>query len=125
MANSARLMRIIMAVVALAFVISWILKAQTGDADSSWMNIRQGFLVTLAAFLTLSIYSFLYGDNPFYRFAEHLFVGVSAAYWMCQGFWSTIVGNVVPRMSESLATYFQVPFKGVAWHFIIPMILGW
>ncbi len=124
MANSTRLMRIIMAVVALAFVISWILKAQTGDADSSWMNIRQGFLVTLAAFLTLSIYSFLYGDNPFYRFAEHLFVGVSAAYWMCQGFWSTIVGNVVPRMSESLATYFQVPFKGVAWHFIIPMILG-
>lgn len=124
MANSTRLMRIIMAVVALAFVASWILKAQTGDADSSWMNIRQGFLVTLAAFLTLSIYSFLYGDNPFYRFAEHLFVGVSAAYWMCQGFWSTIVGNVVPRMSESLATYFQVPFKGVAWHFIIPMILG-
>ncbi len=27
--------------------------------------------------LTLCIYSFLYKDNPFFRFAEHLFVGVS------------------------------------------------
>jgi len=32
----------------------------------------------VAAFLTLSIFSFLYKDNPFYKFAEHLMVGVSA-----------------------------------------------
>lgn len=37
---------------------------------------------TLAAFLTLSIFSFLYKDNPFYRFAEHLIVGISAGYWI-------------------------------------------
>ena len=36
--------------------------------------------VWVAAFLTLSIYSVLYRDNPFYRFAEHLFVGVSVGY---------------------------------------------
>ncbi len=35
---------------------------------------------TVAALLTLSIFSFLYKDNPFYRFAEHLFVGVSMGY---------------------------------------------
>ncbi len=34
----------------------------------------------IAAGLTLCIYSFLYKDNPFYKFAEHLFVGVSAGY---------------------------------------------
>ena len=34
----------------------------------------------VAAFLTLSIFSFLYKDNPFYRFAEHLLIGVSAGY---------------------------------------------
>ena len=34
----------------------------------------------MAALLTLAIYSFLYDDNPIYKFAEHLFVGVSAAY---------------------------------------------
>ena len=33
------------------------------------------------AILTLCLYSFLYRDNPFYRFAEHLFVGMSAGYW--------------------------------------------
>lgn len=37
---------------------------------------------TLAAYLTLSIFSFLYRDNPFYRLAEHLIVGISAGYWV-------------------------------------------
>jgi hypothetical protein len=36
--------------------------------------------IWIAAFLTLCIYSFLYRDNPFYRFAEHLFVGISVGY---------------------------------------------
>ncbi len=124
MANSTRAMRIIMIVVALLFVLSWIFKTSTGAADSNWVNVRQGFLITFAAFLTLSIFSFLYGDNPFYRFAEHLFVGMSAAYWMCLGFWSTIVGNVVPRSFEFVADWFQVPFKGTAWHYAIPVVLG-
>ena len=36
--------------------------------------------IWVAAFLTLCIYSFLYKDNPLYRFAEHLFVGISVGY---------------------------------------------
>jgi len=36
----------------------------------------------LAGFLTLAILSFLYKDNPFYKLAEHLYVGVSAGYWV-------------------------------------------
>jgi hypothetical protein len=36
--------------------------------------------VWIAAGLTLMIFSFLYKDNPFYKFAEHVYVGVSAAY---------------------------------------------
>ena len=32
----------------------------------------------IAAFLTLCVFSFLYRENPFYRFAEHLFVGSAA-----------------------------------------------
>ncbi|MYE87672.1 hypothetical protein F4X33_01565 [Candidatus Poribacteria bacterium] len=36
--------------------------------------------IWIAALLTLCIYSFLYRDNPFYRFAEHLFVGISVGY---------------------------------------------
>jgi hypothetical protein len=40
------------------------------------------FWMTVAAFLTFCIFSFLYRDNPFYRFAEHLIVGISAGYWI-------------------------------------------
>lgn len=40
------------------------------------------FWMTVAAFLTMCIFSFLYRDNPFYRFAEHLIVGISAGYWI-------------------------------------------
>ena len=32
----------------------------------------------IAAFLTLAIFSYLYDDNPFYKAAEHLYVGISA-----------------------------------------------
>jgi len=37
---------------------------------------------TLAAFLSLCIFSFLYKDNPFYKIAEHIVVGVSNGYWV-------------------------------------------
>jgi hypothetical protein len=47
---------------------------QVTFGDLIWM--------TSAAFLTLCIFSFLFRDNPFYRFAEHLTVGVSAGYWI-------------------------------------------
>lgn len=38
------------------------------------------FGIWVAVLLTFCIYSFLYRDNPFYRFAEHLFVGLSVGY---------------------------------------------
>ncbi len=40
------------------------------------------FGITLAAFFTLSLYSFLYKDNPFYKLAEHIFAGMSAGYYV-------------------------------------------
>lgn len=42
----------------------------------------------VSAILTLAIFSFLYKDNPFYKFAEHLLVGVSAGYYLVQYFFS-------------------------------------
>ncbi len=54
--------------------------------------------IWIGAFLTLCIFSFLYRDNPLYKFAEHLFVGVSAAYWMVLGFWKQLVPNLVARV---------------------------
>jgi hypothetical protein len=34
----------------------------------------------MAALLTIAIFSFLYKDNPVYKFAEHVFVGIAAGY---------------------------------------------
>jgi hypothetical protein len=44
--------------------------------------------VWVASILSLAIFSFLYKDNPFYKFAEHLLVGVSAGYYLVQYFFS-------------------------------------
>ena len=52
----------------------------------------------VAVFLTLGIFSYLYKDNPFYKFAEHLFVGVSAGYWTAIFFWTQIQPNLFGRL---------------------------
>ncbi|MBN1593679.1 MAG: hypothetical protein JW941_10600 [Candidatus Coatesbacteria bacterium] len=67
----------------------------------------------LAAFLTLCIFSFLYKDNPFYKFAEHLFVGISAGYWLCYHFWNTVKPNLYDNLVE----------KG-EWQYLLPLFLG-
>ena len=48
--------------------------------------------------LTMFIFSFLYKDNPFYKLAEHIFVGVSAGYWMCIGYWQVIYPNLILKL---------------------------
>ena len=52
----------------------------------------------IAVFLTLGIFSYLYKDNPFYKTAEHLFVGVSAGYWTSIFFWTQIQPNLFGRL---------------------------
>lgn len=66
----------------------------------------------IASFLTLCVFSFLLGDNPFYKFAEHVYVGVSAGYWMCVGYW----GTIVPEIKD--------PLMAGNWVALIPLILG-
>ncbi len=49
----------------------------------------------IAALLTLCILSFLYKDNPFYKFAEYLFVGVSAGVFIAYNFHNLLVPNLI------------------------------
>jgi hypothetical protein len=51
--------------------------------------------VWIGAFLTLGIFSFLYRDNPVYKFCEHLFVGISAGYWVVLTYFATIKPNLI------------------------------
>ena len=76
--------------------------------------------IWLGAFLTLAIYSFLYADNPVYKFAEHLFVGVSAGY----GVVLTINEAVIPDLVNPL--FFPQKADLTAPHYwaIVPGVLG-
>lgn len=66
--------------------------------------------IWIAAFLTLCIFSFLYKDNPFYRFAEHLFIGISAGYWLCRYYRNIFLPNLWTPLFERGQVLYIVPF---------------
>jgi hypothetical protein len=72
----------------------------------------------VAAVLTICIYSFLYKDNPLYKFAESLFVGVGAAYWLALLYHETLL----PKLIQPLF----LPTEGdpVAWLRVFPGVLA-
>lgn len=71
--------------------------------------------VWIAAFLTISALSFLYKDNPFFRFAESLFAGVSLGYYVG----ITLDQTLVPNLMEPLVQDF-----GKHWDLLVPGLLG-
>jgi len=73
----------------------------TIDVIGAWVGI----------FLTFCILSFLYKDNPFYKLAEHLFVGVSVGYVITQQYYNT----VRPKLVLGLADHH--------WLALIPLVL--
>jgi len=58
------------------------------------MNISTEIWVWVSALLTLAIYSYLYKDNPVYKFAEYLFVGLAAGYYFTIYYRNTLVPNL-------------------------------
>ena len=47
---------------------------------SPYSEFATTFGIWFAAGLTIAIYSFLYKDNPFYKLAEHVYIGASTGY---------------------------------------------
>lgn len=56
--------------------------------------------VWIAAGLTIAIYSFLYKDNPAYKLAEHIYVGVSAGYTVCIAYFNVIQPNLIDQIFD-------------------------
>ena len=81
------------------------------------MHLSTQLEVWIAALLTLGIFSFLYKDNPIYKFCEHLFVGVSAGYWVVL----TANSSIWPNLIQPLFTNFSA---GRNWMLLIPLALG-
>ncbi len=74
-----------------------------------------GFGTWLAAFLTLAAFSFLYKDNPFFRFAESLFAGVSLGYYVGIVLNQTLVPNLFVPLTQNF---------GTNWDLLVPGLLG-
>jgi hypothetical protein len=70
----------------------------TIDIVGAWLGI----------FLTMCVLSFLYGDNPFYKLAEHLFIGVSIGY------------IVVVQFKNNLWVKVE---RGMTWSDLVPAVL--
>ncbi|MDP7021827.1 MAG: hypothetical protein QGH30_05690 [Candidatus Krumholzibacteria bacterium] len=74
--------------------------------------------IWVGAFCTLAIFSFLYKDNPVFRFAESIFAGVSLGYYVGLTFGQTFMPNLIQPLFA--------PAEGVSrnWILLIPMFLG-
>ena len=83
----------------------------------------------VAALLTLCIFSFLYKDNPFYKFAEYLFVGVSAGYYIVLNYWTVIDANLVGPLREAFGGHaiggpFRIEQGDYRALLVVPALLG-
>ncbi|MDE2997791.1 MAG: hypothetical protein OXU79_01790 [Gemmatimonadota bacterium] len=85
-----------------------------GSLEAGW----SGFGTILAAGITLALYSFLYRDNPLFKLAEHLYVGVVAAYELALVWYQSILVDVVNPLFR------PHPDAGVNWWVIVPALLG-
>jgi len=77
------------------------------------MTTEQAILNGIAVFLTLCIFSFLYRDNPFYKFAERLVAGIATGYWTMLLYHTNFTDKVLTPI-----------FVRGQLHYIIPALLG-
>jgi len=74
--------------------------------------------IWVAALLTLCIYSFLYRDNPFYKVAEHIFVGISAGYGIVYAYHTGLIPFVWEPLNKAYGGQY------VEFVVIIPLVIG-
>jgi hypothetical protein len=101
--------------------------ADPAAADTVFSPVRTAGL-WVAAFFTLCIFSYLYKDNPFYKFAESIVVGVSAGYWAVSQFWDVIVGKLLVKVAPDAARAWAAPGipadQPADYSYLAPMLLG-
>jgi hypothetical protein len=96
------------------------------------MNISPDPWVWIAALLTVGIFSFLIKENPFYRVAEHLFVGVSNGYFIAFMWHNVAVPVLVNPLRDATAQAAEGGFSPALFNpvneanflLIIPMFIG-
>jgi hypothetical protein len=72
-----------------------------------------GIGIWISALLTLFAFSFLYKDNPFFRFAESLFAGVSLGYYVGIVLNQTLLPNMIVPLRTDFAQNWDLLGAGV------------
>ncbi|HBY96672.1 MAG: hypothetical protein M5U01_11285 [Ardenticatenaceae bacterium] len=75
----------------------------------------QGAGTWIAALLTLTVYTYLLGDNPLFRLAEHLLVAVSVGYAALVAYHIVLVPRLFAPLSTNAAAHPDL---------ILPLVLG-
>jgi len=121
--NEKRLDRVVFTMLGVLFVVGCVYAfGRLPEKASEWDAIG----VFIGAGLTLAVYSFLYRDNPFFKIAENLYVGVGAGY----GIWITIYNILIPDLWDPLlrpvVLGFGDPgsFGQADWWLLVPTALG-
>jgi len=86
------------------------------------MDLGTFLWTTFAVFLTMATFSFLYKDNPFYKFAEHLVVGVSAGYFVVILWYNGLIPNLFQRLADG--DWYLLWLNSSKPWYLIPAILG-
>ncbi len=68
----------------------------------------------VSIFMTIAVLSFLFDDNPIYKFAEHLFMGISIGYGVVETYWNLFKPNLFDKL---LGDTFQALY-------LIPLVLA-
>lgn len=88
----------------------------SGTLAADW----PGFGVIVAAGFTLALYSFLYKDNPLFKFGEHVYVGVAAAYTFGQVWFPVLYGDLLAPLLDRDAD----AAAKTNWWLLVPTLLG-
>jgi len=94
------------------------------------MNIEWG--VIIAGFLTLMMFSFIFKDNPFFKFGEHLYLGIAVGYYVNIQWFNYMRPNLIEKLfpvlgppnEATLAAPDTLTFPEPNYYVLIPALLG-
>ncbi|GJQ58617.1 MAG: hypothetical protein SCALA701_14180 [Candidatus Scalindua sp.] len=87
-----------------------------------WLDLwGNGLGIITGAAFTLAMYSFLYKDNPVFKIAENLFVGVAMGYWIVITWFNILKPDVFETL---IVPIFKDTGKAPQFTILFPTLLG-
>jgi hypothetical protein len=87
------------------------------------MDFTTFLWTTFAVFVTVCTFSFLYKDNPFYKFAEHLVVGAAAGYFTIILWHNGLIPKLMYDRLDDGSPWLLYLDSSAPWY-LVPAVLG-